>query len=211
MQNLGHGRLRTAVTPGTARFKLSDVKTKKGIKKLANQFLDCKQCGLEDKFVLHAWTWFILFDSLSKYILFNTNFFGHYTTRRGLLSIYSVVYMSIAIAFVYAWYLLDKNDSAFKLVWLVRFHTFTFGAAFICYAFDGIIFIIDERMFCTLQAENSKTCEERNEYFLQYVVFFYIFWVPVWFSVITSMTRYMRNQLSTTGEVIQEGKIEIGV
>ena len=175
------------------------------MKKIAKHFLDCKHCGLEDKFVLHAWTWFILFDSLGKYILFNTNFFGHYTTRRGLLSIYSVVYMSIAIAFIYAWYFFDNKDSVFKLVWLVRFHTFTFVAACICYSFDAIIFLIDMRLFCTLQAENSKTCEERNEYFLEYVLFFYFFWVPIWWSVMTSMTRYMRKMTKTTAEVMQTG------
>ena len=117
---------------------------------ISRRLLDCQMCGLEDKFVLHAWTIFLLFDSLGKFILFNTNFFGHYTTRRGLVSIYSVVYMSLAIASIYMWWLLDREDSAFKLVWLVRFHSFAMWAAIVCYAIDGILFVLDKRMFCTL-------------------------------------------------------------
>ena len=137
-------------SPYERGIKLRDFTKKRGLRKITQRVLDCKRCGLEDKFVLHAWTCFILFDSFGKTILFSTNFFGHYTTRRGLTSIYSVIYMSIAIAAIYTWYLLDPYDSAYKLVWLVRFHMFTLGAAIVCYGIDGILFVLDEKMFCTL-------------------------------------------------------------
>ena len=98
----------TAVTPTPREFKLNHLTSRQGIRSISRRLLDCRRCGLEDKFVLHAWTIFLLFDSLGKFILFNTNLFGHYTIRKGLLSIYSVVYMSIAIAALYMWYLLDE-------------------------------------------------------------------------------------------------------
>ena len=45
--------------------------------------------GLPNAVTFHLWNWVIILDSFSKYILFNTNLFGTYTTRKGILSMYS--------------------------------------------------------------------------------------------------------------------------
>ena len=82
----------------------------------------------------------------------STNFFGHYSMNSGIMSIYSTIYMSLGIAALYLWLFIDPTDQAFKLIWLVRFHTITLFATVLCYSLDGMLFVIDKRMFCQMQA-----------------------------------------------------------
>ena len=123
---------------------------KKNLRRALKRNLDCKRCGLTDKFVLHGWTCFLLFDSFSKYIAIKTNVFGHYSMNSGIMSIYSTIYMSLAIAALYLWFLFDHTDVAFKLIWLVRIIAFTLYAAILCYSLDAMLFVLDKRMFCQM-------------------------------------------------------------
>ena len=136
----------TEVSP----ISLRDVKKLKA-KKVASHFLDLKKrCGIPNAFVYHFWNLLIIFDSLGHYIIYGTDLFGHYTMRKGLLSMYSVIYPSIAIAALYTWALIDRTDLTFKTLWVYKTQQFTLFGAIVCYAVDAILFIVDKHMFCTL-------------------------------------------------------------
>ena len=131
--------------------------------------MNLNHCGLSDFFVYHAWNLIIIFDSLGKLILFNTNLFGHYAVRRGLLSLYSVMYPAMAIAVIYAYTFCAGPNTAFAMLFLYRVQVFTLLAAIACYALDALVFIYDKKLFCTLQLEpkGEKTeCDDRNKGFL---------------------------------------------
>ena len=134
-------RVQEENSPSPISFRKSMRDLKKGKpKRLVNRIFDCKKCcGFQDEFVLHAWTWFIMIESLIKFILYNTDIFGHFCSHRGLVSVYSVVYASIGIAAVYFWYILDPRDSDFKLEWLVKLHQYTLIVAIACYAIDALL------------------------------------------------------------------------
>ena len=142
---------------------LKKGKHKKALNRFTRRIFDCKRCcGFEDKFILHAWTWFMMIESLIIFILYNTDVFGHFCQNRGLLSVYSVMYASLGIACVYFWYIVDTTDPGFKLEWLVKLHLYTLIAGCVMYALDALLWNLDKHMFCTLQAENSMSCDDRN-------------------------------------------------
>ena len=90
--------------------QVTDVEEDRKIHKRA---LDVRNCGLEDEQVFHGWNNIIIFDSLGKYIMLKLDLFGHYTIRKGLLSMYSVIYPAIAIAILYAYYFYAGKERAF--------------------------------------------------------------------------------------------------
>ena len=79
----------------------------KATRRWSRQLLDLARCGLQDKFVFHAWTCFLIMESYIKFIMFNTNILGHHYYQRGIISVDSVVWGGIATSFVYFWYLID--------------------------------------------------------------------------------------------------------
>ena len=115
-------------------------------KRLARQIFDCKRLiGLEDKFVLHTWTIYLMIEALVKFLLFNTDIFGHFCSHRGLTSVYSVMYSTIGIACVYFWYLFDHTDAIFKLEWLYKAHLYTLIIAVCCYGLDALMWKFDKK------------------------------------------------------------------
>ena len=90
------------------------------VKKISSSILDLRNIGLEDWLAYHVWNWIIILDSLGKYILYNTDLFGHYGFRRGILGMYSVVYPSIAIAILYVYAFLEQTDKAFLMIWVYK-------------------------------------------------------------------------------------------
>ena len=115
-------------------------------KRLARQIFDCKRLiGLEDKFVLHTWTIYLMVEALVKFLLFNTNIFGHFCSHRGLTSVYSVMYSTIGIACVYFWYLFDHTDAIFKLEWLYKTHLYALIIAVCCYGLDALMWKFDKK------------------------------------------------------------------
>ena len=98
---------KTVSEPETPGITLRDVKKLKA-KKIATSLFDFeRRCGIPNNYVYHFWNLLIIFDSLGHYIIYGTDWFGHYTMRKGLLSMYSVIYPSIAIASVYTWAIID--------------------------------------------------------------------------------------------------------
>ena len=163
----------------------------------AHEWLDTRSCGFEDKSVFHFWNCLIIFDSLGKFIVYNTNLFGHYTIRKGLLSVYSVIFPAIAVAFLYGYYFYAAPiQTAFVVKFLKNVQWFILIAAIFCYGLDAFVFITDKKLFCKLQFEKGQhtgenTCDDRNEYYLYQVAFFYVFWVPVWIACNFSIDRFL--------------------
>ena len=154
--------------------------------------LDFRNCGIPDWLTFHVWTWLLIIDSLGKYFLFSTDLFGHYAVRKGVLGMYSVIYPTIGLTFLYFYYLCTEIEKLICLIWMYKLQTITLYIALLCYTFDGILFIFDKKMFCTLQVEKGFTCDKRNEYFLLKVLLFYVFWTPIWFCCIWAIHRFAR-------------------
>ena len=119
----------------------SDIKHRRG-KRIAYKLLHIKhRLGIEDQYIYHIWNILIIFDCLGKYFLYETNLFGHYTLRRGLLSIYSTVYPGMAILILYLVTLLKTKDVAWWMVWVYKMQVFTLWGAILLYGFDAILFL----------------------------------------------------------------------
>ena len=169
-----------------------------------------KRWNIPNYVVYHFWNIMIIVDCIGKYFVYNTNLFGHFTLRRGLLSIYSTMYPGIAILLLYTTTLIIKNDVVFWMLWVYKMQVFTLWAAILLYAFDGALFVSNKRMFCKLQLEkaDAKTCDSRNEYFLVTVAIFYIFWVPVWRACNISIERYVRTMIRQGKESLRIPKLD---
>ena len=157
-----------------------------------------KLTGIPNAVTYHVWNWIIIFDSLGKYVLFNTNIFGHYTSRKGILSMWSQQYAGIIIMVMYLYaFLVPISERDFITLWIYKAQVIVLAVAAACYALDGIFYIFDKHTFCTMQLESSKTCDERNEFFLVQVAFFFVVWVPIWAFCADAIRRYAHelNQL----------------
>ena len=98
-----------------------DVKRLK-VEKIGKSMMNLeKRCGIPNYAVYHFWNLLCIFDSFGKYILYNTNLFGHFTLRKGILSLYSTMYPMIAIFFLYIWAIVDQTDLVFKKMWVYKF------------------------------------------------------------------------------------------
>ena len=177
---------------------MKDLTKKKKADKILKVLLNFNHCGISDCVAYHVWNLIIIFDSLGKYLVYNTDFFGHYTLRKGLLSFYSVVYPAIVIAILYVYAFFAGTEQAFVMIWVYKVQWITLWAAIICYFIDASLFVYDKHLFCKLQLEPPKTCNERNEAFLMTIAIFYVFWVPTWIAACFSMKRYIR-ELATKG------------
>ena len=152
-----------------------------------------KRFGIPNWFVYHLWNLVIIFDSLGKYIIYNTDLFGHYTIRKGILGMYSVIYPAIAIAILYTISLIESGaDKVYMMVWVYKLQVVVLYVAITCYGIDAVFFIFDKKVFCKLQLEKIATCDSRNEYFLVTVTIFYLFWTPIWLACNMSIYKYTR-------------------
>ena len=80
---------------------------------------------------------------------------------------YSVMLPSIGIAVLYIYYFHAEHEKTYCLMWMYKLQMIMLAIACFCYALDGLIFIFDKHLFCTLQNEKpTLKCDERNEYFL---------------------------------------------
>ena len=100
---------------------IEDLKKVK-LKKIGKSFLYLeKRFGIPNWFVYHFWNLVIIFDSLGKFIIYNTDLFGHYTIRKGLLGMYSVMYPAIAIAILYVIASLESGtEKVYTMVWIYK-------------------------------------------------------------------------------------------
>ena len=130
--------------------------------------------------------------------MISLNLFGRYTIKKGILSIYSTAYPALALAALYVYYFIgDDKQTAFTVRFITNLQGFILGAACFCYAIDAFAFIYDKKLFCKLQLEkgessNEDACDDRNEFFLIQVAFFFVFWVPIWITCIFSFARFNR-------------------
>lgn len=62
----------------------------------------------------------MIFESIGKFLLFGTNLFGHYTIRKGLLSMYSVMLPTLAIAMLYAYFFFAGSEKTYVLIWMYK-------------------------------------------------------------------------------------------
>ena len=96
-----------SVSAEKSPITFKDIKKLKA-EKVATSLLNFeKRCGIPSKYIYHFWNILIIIDSLGKYLIYGTDLFGHYTIRKGLLSMYSVIYPAIAIGSLYIWALID--------------------------------------------------------------------------------------------------------
>ena len=151
----------------------------------------------------------MILDSFAKYILFGTDVFGHYTMGKGLLSMYAVMLPTFGIAALYVYYFHAGNEKTYCLVWSYKLQMIMLITAMVCYSFDGLLFIFNKKMFCTLQTEKpTLKCDERNKYFLLYVTIFWVFWAPLWYACNLSILRYSRRFHEESSERMGLYKLE---
>ena len=105
----------------TSPVTFRDAKKLK-MKKIGHSILNLeKRCGCSNKLVYHLWNILTIFDTFGKYLIFSTDLFGHYTFRKGILSLYSMIFPGFAIFLLYVWALLDRTDVVFKTMWVYKF------------------------------------------------------------------------------------------
>ena len=146
--------------------------------------------GLPHWFTFHAWNLVVICDAIMKYVLYSTDTFGQYNTRRGILSMYVQQYSGFLITFGYLYTLGAEMEKDFRVYWLYKIHIVVLGMVSACYALDGTFFMIEKHTFCNMQLESRKTCDSRNEYFMLQVGFYFVFWLPLWILCADSMRRY---------------------
>ena len=171
-------------------------KARKSFKKQTNF---SKVLGVPNWILFHGWNILMIVDAISKYIWFQTKLFGDYhTTHRGILSMYSQEFMALAIGLVYMSYFCAGKDRPFVVSVLFKLNMIFIGVAMFCYAMDGFLWCYDPHTFCNLQLvkQSYKTCHDRNDYFMFKVLFFYVFWGPIWFGCASAMRRYARELAS---------------
>ena len=118
---------------------------------IVHDILDTRHCNVEDRTVFHFWNNLIIFDSLGKFIVYNSDLFGHYTVRKGLLSVYSVIFPAIAVAILYLYYFyVTKSEVAFVVRFITNLQWFILIAAIFCYGLDAFLFVTDKKLFCKL-------------------------------------------------------------
>ena len=80
----------------------------------------------------------------------------------------------------------------------------TLVTACFCYLFDSYLFNFERKTFCNWQMGSRDTCEQRNEGFMLKVLFFFIFWAPLWFACSQSMRRYSQELIYMTRFKLQD-------
>ena len=119
-----------------------------------------------------------------------------HTESRGVLSMYSQMIMAFAICLVYLSYFTAGKDAPWRVLICYKLNIIFLCLASFCYLADGFLYCYDPHAFCNIQLipkQTGKTCEERNKWFMLKIVWFYIFWVPIWFGCANAMRRYARN------------------
>ena len=147
--------------------------------------------GIPHYVTFHVWNLIIVVDSIGKFFLYNTNLFGRDTQRRGILSACPPLWAGLLIsALCICFLLVGRMEKDFIAMRLYRTNVIVLGIASACYAVDGMFFLLDKRTFCDMQLEHRSACESRNEFFLAQVLFFFVFWAPLWFLSADAMRRY---------------------
>ena len=98
------------IEPDDIAVTMSDLKKLK-INTIKRKLLHIEhRLGIPNYVVYHMWNLLFIIDSFAKYLIFNTNLFGHYTLSKGLFSIYSQVITGFVIAVLYFWCLISGTD-----------------------------------------------------------------------------------------------------
>ena len=106
---------------------------------------------------------------------------------------FSQLYMSLGVAMLYIYYFFAGREVTFVLIWTYKFLVIMLWVVLVCYTLDAVIYIVDEHMFCTLQAiKPTLKCKERNKHFLWQVTIFYFFWTPIWYACNLAVYRFAR-------------------
>ena len=100
--------------------------------------------------VFHLWNLFMIVDAISKYIWFHTNLMGHYTVRRGILSMYSQELMTVGILCLYMYYFCAGTERQFAVQWLFKLQVVSLCVAMLCYGVDGLLYCFDYEAFCKM-------------------------------------------------------------
>ena len=147
--------------------------------------------GMPNVCTFHIWNWIIILDSIGKYVMFQTNLFGHYAIRKGILSMYSQEMAGIVFFVVYSYHFCAGDDNRdFVVLFLYKLNTILLIIICACYAIDSGLWIFDKHTFCNMQLEKRATCDERNQFFLIQAAIFYFIWTPLWYLCGEAERRY---------------------
>ena len=120
------------------------------IRKTAKQHLNLnKTLGMPNWFIFHLWNQFMILNAIVNYMLYCTTIFGHYNKRRGIVSTYVQMYIAIPISVLYFMTWCAGNQEKIHLItWLFKCHLMCLVFMILCYAMDGLLYVLDHHAFC---------------------------------------------------------------
>ena len=111
-----------------------------------------KSLGLPNWFIFHTWNIFMILNAIANYLLYCTTVFGHYDTRRGIVSTYVQMYIAVPIALLnFMTWKAGPSEKVQLITWLFKCHVICLIIMIMCYTMDGVLYVIDHHAFCNLQ------------------------------------------------------------
>ena len=138
--------------------------------------------------------------------------FGHYNTRRGVLSIAALVYPEIPVATLYMYSFCAGAEYAYAVEWIAKGSIMHLVIASCCQLIDLGLYLFANGAFCKLQLEKTlESCDARNAWFGVQVLLFFVVGVPIWYACANASRRYCRDVIRSDREkksIIGKGTLD---